>query len=182
MLQNRELKLSCFYGVMAFCLLLAVGCKAPQPPVEILPPPITEHPNLPGIDNSEYELVNKQIVVHGMGDSQKQQIARDKSRQAALDTVVLILQDAVKHIAESRGFNAPAIDKLTIRNTKAVEEKTTAYNNDEGVRIYRSRQTLSIDAEPLLKEVYDKLELQYGWYAFLRDIDQQLNKRNTTKK
>lgn len=168
--------------ILLACLVIVAGCKGNKK-VTTEPAP-SENPALSDIDNSEYELQNKQLIVNGLGDSRKQQMAREKSRTHALDTVVLILKESLSPIAEMRGFTSPATDNLDFRDTKTINEKTTAYNSDDGVRIYRSRQTLSVELEPLLKKLYEQIDKKesYGWYAFLRDIDQQLNKRNTTKK
>lgn len=168
-----------FHVILLASLILSVGCKGHKD----ISSNNTKQPNTE-IDNSEYELENKTIIVHGVGDSRDQQMSRENSRSNALDSVEIILRESLQSISEMRGFNPPSTDNFNITNTRSIEEKTTAYNNDKGVRIYRNRQTLRIEIEPILKKLYDQINTKdnYNWYAFLRDIDQQLNKHNTTKK
>lgn len=152
--------------VMA-CLLTAASCRhsAPVSTVD------------QQIDNSEYELVNKQLSVTGVGESRNHQQAHAKSRTAALDSVVVFLRESITAVAEERGFQPVSIEGLQLTNTRVTDQRTTAYDNKEGVRIYRSTQTLSIEIEPLLKDLYDNLDAStdYGWYMFLRDMDHQID-------
>ena len=137
-------------------------------------------PNVPHIDNSEYELVNKQLSVTGAGESRNHQQAISKSRTAALDSAVTILCESVNAITAKRGLKPVGIAELQLTNTRVTDQRTTAYDNNDGVRIYRSTQILSIEMEPLFKELYDNLgaNADYGWYMFLRDIDYQLDLKN----
>lgn len=125
------------------------------------------------IDNNDYELVNKQIVVQGVGESRNQQQSYNKSRAAALDSAAAILREVVQAVAEERGFTVPSMKELLFANTRALDQKTTARNNEKGVRIYRSQQTLSVEVESPLRMIFEKLEINenYGWPMFLRDID-----------
>lgn len=132
------------------------------------------------IDNSDYDLVNKQLNVSGVGESRNHQHAYAKSRAAALDTALLILRESITAIAEERSFQPVTIKDFQFSNTRVIDQHTTAYDNEKGVRFYRSTQTLSIEIEPLLKDIYDNLgaSTDYGWYMFLRDIDHQIDLKN----
>ena len=136
--------------------------------------------NVQQTDNTEYELVNKQLNVTGVGESRNHQQAHTKSRTAALDSAVVFLRESITAIAEKHGFQPVTIEELQLTNTRVIDQRTTAYNNEKGVRIYRSTQTLSIEIEPLLKDIYDNLgaSADYGWYMFLRDMDYQLDLKN----
>lgn len=61
--------------------------------------------NVPHIDNSEYELVNKQLSVTGVGESRNHQQAISKSRTAALDSAVTILSNLSMQLLRSVGLN-----------------------------------------------------------------------------
>ena len=137
--------------------------------------------NAQQLDNSEYVLVNKQLNVTGVGESRNHQQARTKSRTAALDSAVVFLRESITEIAGKRGFQPISIEELQLTNTHVIDQQTTAYNNEKGVRIYRSTHTLSIEIEPLLKDLYDNLgaSADYGWYMFLRDMDYQLDIKNS---
>jgi len=137
--------------------------------------------NTSGIDNSEYVMANRSLLVTGVGESRNHQQAISKSRTSALDSAVTILRESVNTIAAERGFQPVSIEELQLTNTRVVDQHTTAYNNDNGIRIYRSTQTLCIDIESSLKDIFDKLgtSADYGWYMFLHDIDRHLDPKNS---
>lgn len=141
---------------------------------------MSSNSNTIDIDNSDYTLTNKQLYVSGVGESRNQQQARNKSRAAALDSAVAILRESISAIAEERGFKSDTIETFQFSNTRVTAERTTAFTNNNGVRIYRHTQTLCIELEPLLKNLYDKLgtSVDYGWDMFLRDMDHQLDLKN----
>lgn len=156
--------------VFALCLLMAGSCRHSTP----------ASPDVRQIDNSKYELVNKQLNVTGVGESRNHQQAHSKSRAAALDSAVVFLRESITAIAEQRGLRPISVEEFQLANTHVIDQHTTAYNNEKNVRIYRSTQTLSIDIEPLLKVLYDNLGAgaDYSWYMFLRDMDYQIESKN----
>ena len=127
--------------------------------------------------SGEYVLANTHLFVTGIGESRNQQQANVKSRTAALDSAMSVLRGAVVAIATERGFQPPPMDEFQFVNTKTIDRHTTAFDNDKGVRIYRNTQTLSIEIEPPLRDIFDQMDAgdDYNWYMFLRDIDRQLN-------
>lgn len=144
--------------------LLVCGCKQPKPTTN------------PPSANVEYVLTNKQISVTGIGESRNQQQARNKSRTIALDSASAILRESIQSIAAERGFQIDSTSDFRFNNTVETFHRTTAFNNDKGVRIYRHTQTLSIEVEPPLRDIFEKIGAgtDYSWDMFLRDVDQQL--------
>lgn len=157
--------------VFTACLILAANCRNTA----------NASPDVHQTDNTEYELVNKQFIVTGVGESRNHQQAHTESRAAALDSAMVLLRESITEIAKERGFCSFPIEEFQLANTRIIDQRTTTYNNENNVRIYRSTQTLSIEIEPLLKDLYDKFgaNADYGWYMFLRDIDYQLELNNS---
>lgn len=152
------------------CLCVVSGCKHVESAKMALEAEL---------DNSEYQLVNKRIIVSGVGESRNQQQARNKSRAAALDSAAAILRESVQAIAAERGFAVIPIEDFQFANTQTMEQRTTTFNNDNGARVYRSYQTLSVEIETPLKEIFKKLGSNddYKWFMFLRDMDRTIEQK-----
>ena len=148
---------------------LTAGCRHSQP--------VTAEAIGQAINNSAYELVHTQLAVSAVGESRNHQMARDKSRAAALDSASAILAEATRAVADRRGMTPPALHGLRFVNTKTLAERTTATDRDDGTRLYRHYRTLAIEVEPLLDDIFGQLDPPdgYGRFAFLRDMDIQLD-------
>lgn len=129
-------------------------------------------------DNNEYELINKRIVIQGIGESRNQQQAHNKSHSIALDSATIFLREVVKSVAEERGFSLSPVAEFQLVNTQTVDQRTITFKDEKDNRIYRSYLTISIEVETPLKVLFRDVCVSnnYGWHLFLRDIDQQLNR------
>lgn len=127
-------------------------------------------------NNSEYILQTQNIVVEGIGMSLDYNTSQFKAladaRNALLDTMMII----VRTISAQRNFKPSKPKEFyvsALRHAKYFDDR--AYN-DNGELMYRSTCTAEVKILPMLQSLFDKLkfEPEYGYYQFLRDVDQVL--------
>ena len=130
------------------------------------------------INNDAYILRNTHLVLHGIGESIEREVARQNAMDAAEDSLLIVMREAVRFITEKRGMKNIAINNLTATDTEDMGEKTQGYKDKRGQITYRITQPLKFKIEPILKDIYSRMKpsKNYSYQAFCRDFDFLISK------
>lgn len=154
-----------FIGAMLLCGMMMVGnvAKAQSEEVEI-----KEYCTIDQVQGSEA------LHGRGIGESRNQQMARSKSRAAALQELGENIQMNLKSLAKA--FNASftvnddeeyidvtknisqRIVNNELTNIKTICEKGVTYTNAKGVKMYKYYQLVEFDKSKIEKEAYNGLK------------------------
>ncbi len=165
---NRKYKY--ILGILfAGILLLSYGCSHSKKTV-----------NGDGIDrnydNSEYVLRTQEITIEGVGVSLDYNTAQYKALTDAKKKLVDTLISLVKSISARRGFDSSMPNEFYVSALRSVRYFDDNTYNDKGELMYRSTCTAKVRVLPMLNSLYQEKHYvsEYGYYQFLRDIDQIL--------